>query len=88
VSEACARAMAEGVRRWSGANLGIAVTGIAGPMGGTKEKPVGLVWIAAATAKETVAEKHQILRPERDAIRTWSADRALNLARRVLQGSE
>jgi nicotinamide-nucleotide amidase len=48
VSEEVARAMAEGAVRWSNATLSVAVTGIAGPGGGSVEKPVGLVWFATA----------------------------------------
>lgn len=49
VSEAVAKALADGARRRSGATLGIATTGIAGPTGGSPEKPVGTVWIGLAT---------------------------------------
>ena len=47
VSEEVARAMAEGVRRLAGTDVGLSLTGIMGPTGGTEEKPVGLVYLAA-----------------------------------------
>jgi len=59
VSEQVAVAMAEGVRTKSKVDIGLATTGIAGPTGGTKEKPVGLVYVAVSTSDDTVVEKFQ-----------------------------
>ena len=57
VSKEVAEAMAEGVRKRSKVDIGISTTGIAGPLGGTKEKPVGLVYIAISTEKNIVVKK-------------------------------
>ena len=57
VSKEVAKAMADGVRKRSDVDIGISTTGIAGPTGGTKEKPVGLVYIAVSTEKDTIVKK-------------------------------
>ena len=57
VSKEVAKAMAEGVRKRSNVDIGMSTTGIAGPLGGTKEKPVGLVYIAVSTEKDIIVKK-------------------------------
>jgi competence/damage-inducible protein CinA-like protein len=83
VSEATVRAMAAGAATRFGVECAMAVTGIAGPGGGTAEKPVGYVWIAARHGGETRALQRQFL-GERDEIRARSAQAALDLLRHAL----
>jgi nicotinamide-nucleotide amidase len=80
VSEAVARALAEGIRRSSGAAWGIGLTGIAGPSGGTPEKPVGTVHLAVAGAAGT-EHVQRLYRGDRERIRRQAAYEALNLLR-------
>ena len=87
VSEATARAMAEGVRARFGSDFGLAVTGIAGPTGGTPEKPVGLVWMAVADARGTAAWQRRFA-GSRDVNKDWASQMAIDLLRRRLQGVE
>lgn len=84
VSEACARAMAEGALFRAKADVAVAVTGIAGPDGGSDAKPVGTVWIAVATAKGTEATHRRFL-GTRDMVREWATAHALELARRAVK---
>lgn len=58
VSEECAKAMAEGLQKLSNCDIALCTTGIAGPTGGTKEKPVGLVYISVRYQKTTVVKKY------------------------------
>ena len=83
VSAAVAEAMAEGVRARAGADFGLSVTGIAGPDGGSEEKPVGLVYIALADDAHT--EHRKIVLPgDRSLIRWRASQAALDLLRRRL----
>jgi nicotinamide-nucleotide amidase len=86
VSPEVARAMAEGVRQRLGAEIGLSVTGIAGPTGGTSDKPVGLVYLGLATADRIQTRRIEI-GPEqpRDIIQRRSAKQALNWVRLALR---
>lgn len=88
VSEQTARAMAEGVRRASGSELGISITGIAGPDGGTPEKPVGLVYLALCDGEHTYVRKMPggNARKGRAYLRFLAASNALDMVRRWLFG--
>ena len=82
VSEAVAREMAEGAREKFGADFALAVTGIAGPAGGTAEKPVGTVFIALAGAFGTGVERK--LNPfERETFKQVTAQQALEMLRKL-----
>ena len=85
VSEPVARAMAEGALVRSGADVAVGITGIAGPGGGSEEKPVGTVWIAVAVAhpRETRAALCRFL-GGRELVKTFAAVTALDLVRRHL----
>jgi nicotinamide-nucleotide amidase len=85
VSEAVARAMAEGALRHSRAHLAIAVTGIAGPTGGTPDKPVGLVHMAAVRhGGPTLHEEHRFGAVGRAGVRLKTVEAALELVRRLI----
>jgi nicotinamide-nucleotide amidase len=84
VSKEVAEALATGIRLRTGATLGLGITGIAGPSGGTEDKPVGLVHIALSSAEKIESiEKH--FRGDRQKIREWTTQQALDLIRRRLR---
>src|SRR5512138_2845627 len=83
VSAQVARAMALGIRRTSGADLGLAVTGIAGPDGGTPRKPVGLVYVALARRRGTRVVR-SLFSGGRSQVKFQSSQKALDLVRKAL----
>jgi nicotinamide-nucleotide amidase len=86
VSEPVAEAMAEGIRARSAAEVGVAVTGIAGPDGGTADKPVGTVMFAVVTPEGRVVRTRRYLNFGRDLVRDVASHAALDMARRLIDG--
>jgi len=83
VSSEVAAAMAQGARRVSGADVALALTGIAGPSGGSEEKPVGTVYIAVARPDGTTDVKHRVFGGDRTQIQTLAAYAGLQLVREL-----
>ena len=86
VSEAVATAMASGALRHSQADFSIAVTGVAGPGGGSDEKPVGTVWIALASAVQLIANRY-LFNGDRQAVREATLVAALEILLDVVESS-
>ena len=87
VSEACIKQMADGVRKKLNTDIAIATSGIAGPDGGSKEKPVGTVWIAVSTETETIAQMYQ-MGDHRERTIQRTAIAALDMVRKILLKEE
>ncbi|MGA2672622.1 MAG: competence/damage-inducible protein A [Terracidiphilus sp.] len=83
VSAEVAKALAEGIRLRTGATLGLGVTGIAGPSGGTEAKPAGLVYMALSDAQKTETME-RTFRGDRNRVREWATQQALDLIRKRL----
>ena len=88
VSNQVARAMADGARNTARADYAVAVTGIAGPDGGSDKKPVGLVYVAVSTELATVVIEHKFGDLGREEIRRASVRAALDVVIQVLNGSK
>jgi nicotinamide-nucleotide amidase len=83
VSKEVAVALAENIRELCGADIGVGVTGIAGPGGGTEEKPVGLVYVAVTNGHKHEAVQRRFF-GDRERVRRWTSQLALDLVRRML----
>lgn len=88
VSPQVAAAMAQGVRACAGTDFGVGITGIAGPGGATKDKPVGLVYVSACDGNVTYVQKLLMTNRTRDSVRTWASQHALEMVRRLTLGLE
>ena len=88
VSSETAAAMADGALRVAGADIAVSITGIAGPDGGTDDKPVGTIWFGLARKGEPTVTKHRKLPWGRDRVQTLSAYVALELVRRAALGRD
>jgi nicotinamide-nucleotide amidase len=86
VSEPVAVQMARGVRGMTGASIGVGITGVAGPDGGTPDKPVGTVWIAVDVRGE-ITTSRAIYIGDRAEIRHRASQAALDMIRRALLAS-
>ena len=86
VSEECARAMAEGVRKITGAELGVSVTGAAGPDPDERGVPVGVVYIGLAAPDGTWCRKLDLGPRRRDRVQGLAANHVFDVVRRYLQG--
>ena len=83
VSKEVATALAENIRSLCNADIGVGVTGIAGPTGGSEDKPVGTVWIAATDgSRQEIAQRR--FPGDRERIRRWASQQALDLVRRLV----
>ena len=87
VSAEVATAMAEGARHATGATYGLSTTGVAGPDGGTAEKPVGLVFVGCAGPSGAHAVR-QRFPGDRQSVREWAVARALHLLRETFAGED
>jgi nicotinamide-nucleotide amidase len=75
--------MAQGIRHRTGATIGVGITGIAGPTGGSEEKPVGLVYIAVSYGNKTESLECNF-RGDRERVRLFASQQALDMLRRRL----
>ncbi len=86
VSSEVAIALADGARARLGSTFGVGITGVAGPGGGTEEKPVGTVWFAVSSADGRVLVRHVLMPGDRAAVRERSTTVAMHLLSRVIAG--
>ena len=87
VSSETAAEMAQGIRAASGADIGVGITGIAGPTGGTPDKPVGTVFLGCANAQAVYVQKLVVTGRTREVVRITATQYALDMVRRMVMGA-
>ena len=83
VSREVALALADNIRELCNADIGVGVTGIAGPGGGTEDKPVGLVYVAVSDGQRNEVTQRRFF-GDRERVRRWASQQALDMVRRML----
>ena len=84
VSHECCRAMAQGLSKISKSKVNISITGIAGPNGGTKDKPVGLVYIGLTKRNRTIVSKNYFKKKDRKSIQNKTVEKCIKLIQDII----
>ena len=84
VSHECCRAMAQGLSKISKSKVNISITGIAGPNGGTKDKPVGLVYIGLTKRNKTIVSKNFFKKKDRKSIQNKTVEKCIKLIQDII----
>ena len=84
VSPECCRAMVKGLSRISKSKINISITGIAGPNGGTKDKPVGLVYIGLTKRNKTIVSKNFFKKKDRKSIQNKTVEKCIKLIQDII----
>ena len=84
VSPECCKAMVQGLSKISNSKINISVTGIAGPNGGTKDKPVGLVYIGLKKGNKTIVSKNYFVKKKRKSVQNKTVEKCIKLIQEII----
>ena len=84
VSPECCRSMVQNLSKISKSKINISITGIAGPSGGTKDKPVGLVYIGLIKGNKTIVSKNYFMKKERESIQNKTVEKCIKLIQKII----